>query len=71
VVVLAFIGNNEHGRLFQAPLNMLPCRTTSHAATFVVSPAQVQKLLSFSSSSNVEVHAETTLTSITSIKSEK
>lgn len=41
VVMFSFISNNKHGRIFQAPFHMLPCWTASHAATFVVSPAQI------------------------------
>lgn len=42
VVMFTFISNNQHGWFFQAPFYMLPCRTTSHAATFIISPANVQ-----------------------------
>jgi len=36
--MLSFISYNEHGRVFQAPLHMFPCRATPHAATLIVSP---------------------------------
>lgn len=36
--MVTFISDNEHGWVFQAPLDMLPCWTPSHAAAFIVSP---------------------------------
>ena len=39
MVMVTFIGYNQHCRVFQASLNVLPRWATSQTATFIVSPA--------------------------------
>lgn len=41
MVVFTFIGDNEHGWVFQRSLDMLPGWATSHTATLVVSSGYI------------------------------
>lgn len=45
MVVLAFVGYDKHRGIVQAPLDVLPCRATPHAAALVVSSASGLKVV--------------------------
>lgn len=49
VIVLAFVGDDEHGRIVYGPLNVLPGRAAPHAATLVISPEQYEINIIYSS----------------------
>lgn len=46
MIMLTFISNNQHRGIFQAPLHMFPSRAASHAATFIITPADIRYIIS-------------------------
>ena len=44
VIVLSFVSHNQHRGVFQAALHMFPGRTTSHTATFIITPERKEEI---------------------------
>lgn len=63
MVVLPFVGDDQHRGVLHRPLHMFPCRTSPHATALVVTPATPEEITCCKQKESLYVPTYTTETS--------